>query len=820
MSRISVDLESIKSLDAQKIEDLIRNHLERTLGVDISEATDRDFWEALSLLVRDINLGRLHSTRYREEYVTARRVYYLSLEFLIGRLLGNNLHNLGIYNQAQQAIENLGGELADVLEYETDPALGNGGLGRLAACFMDSLTTLKVPAYGYGINYRFGLFKQSFEGGKQVESPDAWREDGYPWGIIRAKRIRTVRLYGYVAEHAGKAVWQDAREIEGVPWDIPVTGYNTDVVNTLRLWEGRAKEGFDLNSFDAGRYHDSRQREISAENISQVLYPNDNHAEGKELRLIQQYFFVACSLSDIIERYKRENDGWDDFINKVSIQLNDTHPAIAVPELMRILMDEEGFVFNKALETCRRVLCYTNHTLLPEALEKWPLELIARVLPRHMQLIFMINYFFLHHEVEDKWPGDNDIKRRLSIIEEPDTPSGSQMVRMAFLSVIGSNKVNGVAALHTSLVQSTLFPEFHALWPEKIVNVTNGVTPRRWIAHCNPKLAELINWKIKGNWLAQLDLLEELVPCADDQEFQQVYAEIKLENKKALAKVIKDLCGVTVNPLAIFDVQIKRLHEYKRQQLNLLHIMAIYRRLLDNPELNVPPRVFIFGAKAAPGYLVAKTIIHALNQLADRVNNDRRIQDKLKIIFLPNYRVSLAEKIIPAANVSEQISTAGFEASGTGNMKFAMNGALTIGTLDGANVEIAEEASNDNIFIFGMTVDEVSQLRKTGYDPRAIYNNNPELKAVIDWLASGDLTPDEPDAFKPLVSSLLDSDYFLTLADYQAYSDTHDRIVTTWKQPALWWKKAIINTATMGKFSSDRSITDYCNTIWNIKPGG
>ena len=816
MSIINVDLDSLKNIDASTIEDGIRRHLEQNLGIELNQACPGDYWEALSLLVREINLERIHSTRQQEEKASARRVYYLSLEFLIGRLLGNNLQNLGIYSQAETALANIGSNLSDVLEHETDPALGNGGLGRLAACFMDSLSTLNIPAYGYGINYRFGLFKQSFEGGRQIEAPDDWREDCYPWGAVRHNCTQTVRLYGHVVEHAGCAVWQDTQNIEGVPWDIPVTGYNTDVVNTLRLWEGRAKDSFDLASFDAGRYLDSRQREIMAENISQVLYPNDNHAEGKELRLIQRYFFVACSLADLIARYKQGHDGWDDFASKVVIQLNDTHPAIAVPELMRILMDEEDFTFNNALQLCRKVFCYTNHTLLPEALEKWPQELIARVLPRHMQLILMINYFFLHHEVEEKWPGDNVMKRRLSIIEEPDNPGGSQMVRMAYLSVIGSQKVNGVAALHSRLVQETLFPEFHALWPGKIVNVTNGVTPRRWLANCNPKLADLIDSKIKGDWRADLNLLGKLASWADDPDFQKIYAGVKLENKKVLAGVIKELCDITVSPEAIFDVQIKRLHEYKRQQLNLLHIMAVYRRLLENPELDVPPRVFIFGAKAAPGYLVAKTIIHAINRLADRVNNDKRINNKLKVVFLPNYRVSLAEKIIPAANVSEQISTAGFEASGTGNMKFAMNGALTIGTLDGANVEIAEEAGDDNIFIFGKTVEEVEELRRQNYDPRAIYNSHPELKAVIDWLDSGYLTPEEPDALKPLVSSLLDNDYFLTLPDYQAYSDAHDRIVEAWKQPELWWKMAIMNTATMGKFSSDRSISDYAKTIWNI----
>lgn len=816
MSRMNGDLSSVRNMDTVQVEQGIRRHLEQSLGVEPDEATPGDYWEALSLLVREINLDRIRSTRRDEKDNSARRVYYLSLEFLVGRLLGNNLHNLGIYQQAEKAMVSLGVNLSDVLEYEADPALGNGGLGRLAACFLDSLTTLNIPAFGYGINYRFGLFKQGFVGGKQVESPDAWREDSFPWGVEKPKRKQLVRLYGQVRVVNGKTLWEDTQEVLGVPWDLPVTGYNTEKVNTLRLWEGRATEGFDLNSFDAGRYQDSRFREILAENISQVLYPNDSHPEGKELRLIQQYFFVACSLADLIARYKREHEGWEQFTGKVVIQLNDTHPAIAVPELMRILMDEEDFVFTKALEICRSVFCYTNHTLLPEALETWSQGLITRVLPRHMQLIYKINYHFLQNEVEKQWPGDHQMKHRLSIIEEPNNPAEPQMVRMAYLSVIGSHKVNGVAALHSRLVKQKLFPEFDELWPDKIVNVTNGVTPRRWLAICNPELAELIDLTLKSDWQSDLAQLGQLKVWADDPGFQKKFSQIKRDNKIALAEVIDELCGVKVNPDAIFDVQIKRLHEYKRQQLNLLHIMAVYRRLLEDPDLDVPHRVFIFAAKAAPGYLVAKNIIYAINRLADRVNNDRRIRDKLKVVFLPNYRVSLAEKIIPAANVSEQISTAGFEASGTGNMKLALNGALTIGTMDGANVEIAEEVGKENIFIFGKTVDEVSDLRQRGYNPRDIYQHNEELKAVIDWLASGDLSPEEPDAFRPLVESLLDSDYFLTLADYQSYSDAHEQIIKAWKNPSYWWRMAIINTASMGKFSSDRSIVDYCKTIWNI----
>lgn len=821
MSANKTELYAAEKPDAEQMAESIRRHLQQSLGVDLEEAGPAEYWEALSLVVREQGVKLIRKTRHKERAEKARRVYYLSLEFLVGRLLGNNLHNLGVYQQAEEALANIGVSLSDVLEYETDPALGNGGLGRLAACFMDSLATLDLPAFGYGINYRFGLFKQSFAGGKQVESPDAWREESCPWGIERPKRKQLIKLYGRVTERAGKAAWEDTQEILGMPWDVPVTGYGTDTVNTLRLWESRAAEGFDLSSFDEGRYEESRSNEIQAENVSQVLYPNDNHPAGKELRLIQQYFFVACSIADLIARYKRENgDNWDGFAEKVAIQLNDTHPAIAVPELMRILMDEEGIVFSKALTICRETFSYTNHTLLPEALEKWPQGLITKVLPRHMQIIHMINYHFLHSEVEAQWPGDNNMKRRLSIIEEPERPGGQQMVRMAYLSVVGSHKVNGVAALHSGLVKTTLFPEFNELWPNKLVNVTNGVTPRRWLDYCNPELAALIDETIdkdgKKDWRKHLNELDAMNAYADDPAFQKKFAAIKHNNKIRFAAVVKELCNTEISPDAIFDVQIKRLHEYKRQQLNLLHIMALYRRLLDNPELDVPQRVFIFGAKAAPGYKVAKTIIHAINRVAERVNNDRRIKDKLKVVFLPNYRVSLAEKIIPAADVSEQISTAGFEASGTGNMKFALNGALTVGTLDGANVEIAEEVGDENIFIYGLTVEEVAELRHRGYNPKDVYNTNAELKAVIDWLASGDLCPEEPDAFRPLVDSLLGGDYFLTLIDYQAYSDAHEKIVATWKKPELWWKMAIINSASMGKFSSDRSIMDYAKTIWNM----
>ena len=811
------DISPVK-ISTEQLSESIVNHLVRSLGISTSEATAKDYWEALNLTVRDLGMDGIRATRQKEADKKTRRVYYLSLEFLIGRLLGNNLQNLGIYKEAEEALNKLGVKLADVLEQENDPALGNGGLGRLAACFMDSLATLDKPAIGYGINYRFGLFRQSFENGKQVEQPDQWREENNSWGKCRNKRKQLVQLYGEVNTVDGKVVWENTENLEGIPWDMPVTGYGTSTVNTLRLWESRAAEGFDLGNFDQGLYIKANKGTIKAERISQVLYPNDEHDQGKELRLIQQYFFVACSLADIIVRHHRENpEGWANFADKVAVQLNDTHPAIAIPELMRILMDDNGYSFLKSLELCRKVFAYTNHTLLPEALERWPQSLIGHVLPRHLQIIHMINHHFLTTEVEKQWPGDYMMKRRLSIVQEPESHDQEPMIRMAFLSVIGSHKVNGVAALHSELVQKDLFPGFHTLWPEKIVNVTNGVTPRRWLAYCNPNLAALIDKTIGSDWRQELYQLDQLKAYADDPKFQSSFAKIKHENKEKLAKLIKDECGVEVSADAIFDIQIKRMHEYKRQQMNLLHIMALYRRLLANPELNVPARVFIFGAKAAPGYKLAKTIIHAINKLAKRVNSDTRINGKLKVVFLPNYRVSLAEKIIPAADISEQISTAGFEASGTGNMKLALNGALTVGTLDGANVEIAEEVGDDNIFIFGLNVDEVTDLRRRGYNPRDIYKANEELRSVIDWLASDDLCPEQPGSFQPLVSALLEQgDYFLTLADFASYSEAQLKVNEIWQDQKLWWKKAIINCASMGKFSSDRSITDYCQTIWKI----
>jgi len=735
----------------------------------------------------------------------------------MGRLLSNNLQNLELFKVAEDALKALGKDIYEVCDEEPDMALGNGGLGRLAACFIDSLATLGYPAIGYGIHYEHGLFSQSFQDGHQIERPDTWREYGNPWEICRPESIQHIPLYGYVEtvfdDNGGShKVWHAGQKLKGVPWDIPIVGYGAKTVNILRLWESRADEAFDWDVFNAGGYVDAQAEKSQAETVSKVLYPNDETEAGKELRLIQQYFFCACSVKDILRRFKRANGDWSLLPEKVAIQLNDTHPTIAIPELMRILVDEERLEWDFAWSLCQQTFAYTNHTLLPEALEKWSVALFEKVLPRHLEIIYEINSQFLNL-VEAKWPGDDAKKEKLSVIEE----GGQRLVRMANLCVITAYKVNGVAAVHSALVKTDLFPEFHELFPGKLVNVTNGVTPRRWLKACNPKLAALYDKTVGADWVVNLDKLKDALPKAKNATFQKSFMKIKLENKVALVKVIKDLTDIDVSPDAIFDIQIKRLHEYKRQQLNLIHILTLYKRLLENPDYDMVPRVFLFGAKAAPGYHMAKQIIFALNKIADKVNNDQRIKDKLKVVFLPNYRVSLAEVMIPAADVSEQISTAGLEASGTGNMKLAINGALTVGTMDGANIEMAEEIGAEHMFIFGLSVAEVKALKSSGYNPYDYYYNNPELKSVLDWLDSDFFTPGQPGALSDIKRSLLDwGDEYLCLADYESYCDAHQAVDETYRDKSLWAEKAIINSASMGKFNSDRSIEDYASTIWKL----
>jgi starch phosphorylase len=749
-----------------------------------------------------------------------RRAYYLSLEYLMGRLLVNNLHNSGLFQQTRDALTDLGQDFTKVVDEEADMGLGNGGLGRLAACFLDSLATLDLPAIGYGIHYEFGLFRQEFKDGFQIEHPDVWMEKGCPWEVMRPNFAQKVQLYGRVEHQMDskgvfKPKWVDFKIIEGVPYDIGIVGYGGETVNFLRLWDSKSTHEFDLDIFNEGGYVEAVREKAMGETISKVLYPNDSTENGKELRLVQQYFFVSCSLKDIIRRFHASHSDWSEFADYNALQLNDTHPAIAIPELMRLLIDEYDLDWAAAWKITRGVCNYTNHTLLPEALEKWSVPLFEKVLPRHLEIIYEINTRFLQEEVEAKWPGDDSKKSELSIIEE----GQPKMVRMAYLSVVGSSKVNGVAALHTELLKKNLFATFHELYPNKLINMTNGITPRRWLLACNPGLSELITEKVGEGWPKDLDMLQDIAKLADNAAFQKQFMAIKRANKQAFAEFVLEDSGTEICPDALFDVQIKRLHEYKRQHLNLLHILTLYRRLLNDPEYEMNPRVFIFGAKAAPGYALAKNIIRAINKVAEKVNNDPRINGKIKIVFPQNYRVTMAEKMIPAADLSEQISTAGKEASGTGNMKLALNGALTIGTLDGANVEIGEEVGDDNIFIFGNTVDQVDAISAKGYNPYDYYNSNWELKAVIDWLRSDYFTPGEHDSFAPLCSSWLEGgDPFLCLADYADYVRAQEEVDKAFSDKKRWAKMAIMNTARVGKFSSDRTISEYAKQIWKLKP--
>ena len=797
----------------------ILRHLTYTLARDQGSATPRDWWIATASAVREQILARLLATQAVHNKENVRRLYYLSLEYLMGRLMENNLQNTGLTEAARTALAELGVNLEELTETEFDMGLGNGGLGRLAACFLDSLATLDYPAIGYGIHYEFGLFKQEFVNGNQFEHPGNWMIFGTPWEICRAEYTQEIHLYGRVEnvfdDRGGyRPRWVEAKKILGVPYDIPIAGYGTKTVNLLRLWASRSTEEFDLSAFNSGGYVEAVREKAIGETVSKVLYPNDKTENGKELRLIQQYFFVSCSLRDIIRRHFRiPGNTWANFADKVAVQLNDTHPSVSVAELQRILVDEQQFTWENAWAIVTKTFGYTNHTLLPEALEKWSLPLFTKVLPRHTQIIFEINRRLME-TVEARWPGDNDKKRICSLVDE----GGAKAFRMANLSVVGSHAVNGVAALHTQLLKKDLFPEFDALYPGKFQNKTNGITPRRWLLDCNPHLATLLRDTLgNGDWARDLDQLHALEKFAGDAVFQKRFMAVKHANKVALASVIERECGITVSPDALFDVQIKRLHEYKRQHLNLLHILTLYRRLLQNPALDIVPRVFVFAAKAAPGYDLAKNIIRAINVIGKRINEDERIGGKLKVAFLPNYRVSLAEKIIPAADLSEQISTAGKEASGTGNMKLALNGALTIGTLDGANVEIGEEVGDDNIFIFGLTVPEVEALDAKGYSPWDYYHRDEELRAVIDWLGSDFFTPGEQNAFGALHHSLTGAgDPYKCLADYRSYIQAHEKVDLAYRDRTAWAKKAILNTARVGKFSSDRTIHEYARDIWSL----
>ncbi|MFL6930258.1 MAG: glycogen/starch/alpha-glucan phosphorylase [Xanthobacteraceae bacterium] len=794
------------------------DHLQFSQGKDEHTATELDRYFALAYSVRDRLMRRWIQTQQGYYKSNARRIYYLSLEFLMGKALENNLINLGIYDGAREALEGVGLDARALFPEEPDAGLGNGGLGRLAACFLDSMATLSLPAYGYGIRYEFGIFDQDIREGWQVERPEEWLKFGNAWEVARPEYEVPVSFYGRTEgaydEHGKYRVrWVDARRVFGTPYDTPISGYRNGTVNTLRLWRARAHEELDLADFNRGDYLAAVEEKNVSENISKVLYPNDLTVMGKELRLQQQYFFVACSIHDIVTRHLKIHEGFGNFADKVAIQLNDTHPAIGVAELMRVLVDEYGMDWDPAWETCRKVFGYTNHTLLPEALERWPVDLFGRVLPRHLELIFEINRRFLD-EVRAKDGVDAGAIARMSLIEEGPV----RQVRMANLAVVGSHSVNGVAALHTELLKSDLFRDFDALWPERFNNKTNGVTPRRWLLQANPALATMITEVIGPGWETDLDQLRRLEPLVEDAAFRRRFREVKRANKERLADIIQKENGLTVDVDSIFDVQVKRLHEYKRQHLAVLHVVSQYLRMKADPSYDPVPRTFIFAGKAAPGYAMAKWIIKLINSVADVVNHDIDVRGRLRVAFLKNYRVSLGERIFPAADLSEQISTAGKEASGTGNMKFAMNGALTIGTLDGANIEIREAVGAENFFLFGMTVQDVQHRLAQGYRPFDFYRSDEELRAAIDAIADGAFSSGDRELFKPIVENLLGSDPYMVLADYRSYVDCQDEVARAWRDPERWTRAAIRNVAYMGPFSSDRSIRDYCRDIWHVEP--
>ncbi len=778
-----------------------------------------DWYKCLALAIRDRVMEIWNETQRTYYQTNAKRVYYLSLEYLLGRTINNALINLKLDGAVAEALHELGFDPEEVIGMEPDAGLGNGGLGRLAACFLDSMATLQLPATGYGIRYDYGIFEQAIVDGFQKEKPDDWTRDGYPWELHRPEYTFPVRFQGEVRQVRDPAgnlrfSWEGGQIVKATAYDIPVPGYGNRTVNTLRLWSARASEGFDLKEFNVGEYHAAVEEKVRSENISKVLYPKDDIPPGKELRLKQEYFFVSATLQDIFRRFKVTERDFSAFPDRAAIQLNDTHPAIAIPELMRLLLDDEGLGWDQAWEITTRTFGYTNHTIMPEALETWPVSLMERLLPRHMQIIFEINRRFLE-TLPRSTPADPDKLRRMSIIQE----QPEKAVRMAHLCIVGSHSVNGVAAIHTEILKESLFAEFYALWPERFNNKTNGITQRRWLKLCNPGLAALITEHIGEKWISDLDELTRLVPLAEDGRFQKAFREIKEQNKRSLAEHIEKTLGICVPPASLFDCQIKRIHEYKRQLLNVLHVITQYNRLKADPQARITPRTFLFAGKAAPGYAMAKLVIRLIHAVADKVNPDPAMRDKLAVVFLPNYSVSLAQKLIPASELSEQLSTAGYEASGTGNMKFALNGALTIGTLDGANVEIREEVGEDNIFIFGLTKEEVKERRSQGYNPWDLYWKTPELKQVLDQLGEGFWSPGQPDLFRPIVRSLLDGgDRYMLLADYQAYLTCQEKVSRAYREPGEWTRKAILNTARVGKFSSDRTIAQYAREIWDVTP--
>ncbi len=815
-TKLSDPKSELQPVTAAEVKKSVSRHLHYTLGKDVFSATKRDWFSAVVYTVRDYLMEKWLATHRAYHYDDAKRVYYLSMEFLIGKTLGSSLINTGMEDALREALKELDLDLNDVFDVESEAGLGNGGLGRLAACFLDSMATIGIPGYGYGIRFEYGMFHQKIKEFEQIEHPDNWLRYGNPWEFPRPEFLYTVKFYGNVYEFidgSGKTrhEWGDCEEVMAMAYDIPVPGYKCKSVNNLRLWTAKSSRDFDLEYFNNGNYIKAVEKKNNAENISKILYPDDTSLEGKELRLRQEYFLVSATLQDIFRRYKNHHKSFDEFPDKVAIQLNDTHPSLAVAELMRILIDAEGLNWDKAWDITGKTINYTNHTVLPEALETWSVPFMEKLLPRHMNIIYEINNNFLK-DVYHRNPGDIERMKRMSIIDE----AGGKRVRMANLAIIGSNKVNGVAGIHTEILKGDIFRDFHEFYPGKFTNKTNGISQRVWLKKINRELSRLISANINDTWITDLFELKKLIPFADDAGFRKEWWRIKRDNKEALASVIMDMTGVAVNPDSVFDVHVKRIHEYKRQLLNILHVISLYRRLKTSGTGNFVPRTFIYSGKAAPGYKTAKDIIALINSVADIINNDPSIEGSIKVVFLPNYNVSLAEKIIPAADVSEQISTAGTEASGTGCMKLALNGALTVCTLDGANVEMKEEIGDENIFVFGLRAEEVEDLKRNGYSPYSYYQSNPELAGAIDMISNGFFTPWCIDRFQGFVKKLLESDQYMVLADYAGYVNCQEKVSFLYNDRDDWTRKSIINVASMGKFSSDRTIREYAEDIWKV----
>jgi starch phosphorylase len=814
----STDRNRRTSLSSDILKRAFLDNLFYIQGKPVALATKNDYYMALAYTVRDRMLQRWNSTAEAYTQDGSRTVCYLSAEFLMGPHLGNNLINMRIVEPVKQAMEELGLDFEALIAQEEEPGLGNGGLGRLAACYLDSLAALEIPSLGYGIRYEFGIFEQDIRDGWQVERTDKWLRNGNPWEVRRPEWATEVKFGGYTEtytdEHKRHRVrWVPDRKVKGVPYDTPILGYQVNTANTLRLWTAEAVESFDFSAFNQGNYYGAVDKKVSSENLTKVLYPNDETIAGKQLRLEQQFFFVSCSLQDMFRILEGQGLPVQKFHEKFTIQLNDTHPAIAVAELMRLLLDRYGLPWEQAWDITQKTFAYTNHTLLPEALEKWPVSLFGKLLPRHLEIIYEINSRFLN-QVRMKFPGDHDRLAQMSLIDEAD----GRYVRMAHLACVGSHAINGVAALHSELLKQTVLRDFYELWPHKFCNVTNGVTPRRWMVLSNPRMTQLISDRIGEHWIKHLDDLRQLESLAEDAAFRQEWRQMKYDVKQDLAHHIHRQLGIVVDPQSLFDVQVKRIHEYKRQHLNVLHIVTLYRQLKQNRHLDLPPRTFIFGGKAAPGYHMAKLMIKLINSVGDMINHDPEMRDRLKVVFLPNYNVTNSQRVYPAADLSEQISTAGYEASGTGNMKFAMNGALTIGTLDGANIEIREEVGPENFFLFGLTAEEVVERKAHGYRSWDYYQANPQLQEVIDLIGSGHFSHGDPDLFKPLLDKLLFNDPFLLFADYQLYIDCQEQVSQAYRDQDHWSRMSILNAARTGKFSSDRSIREYCQNIWNVSP--